>query len=227
MLFKESLWFKKILGHHAQSNDIVLNIGSSTRQFREQVQPHIHRNVFDPLRIRNIRVYHIDCKSDQGVDLVGDVTDRRFIQRLQRFHPTLAICSNLLEHLENRTLFCNELPAFLPSGGKLIVSVPYQYPYHPDPIDTLFRPTVEELAELFPSMKIIESTILDCGTLAEKQRYERQIHFFKWLIRKLKSLIRLFLPFYKWSEWHQRILGRNRTNPALKCLVTCVVFQKL
>ena len=34
-------------------------------------------------------------------------------------------------------------------GGLAIVSVPKAYPFHPDPIDTMYRPTLSELEALW------------------------------------------------------------------------------
>ena len=45
-----------------------------------------------------------------------------------------------------------------------MVTVPHKFPYHPDPIDTMFRPSPNELVGLFPNCHRLEGLILDCGT---------------------------------------------------------------
>jgi hypothetical protein len=44
------------------------------------------------------------------------------------------------------------------------VSVPYRFPYHPDPIDTLFRPHVTELIQLFPRSRVLCAEVVSAGT---------------------------------------------------------------
>lgn len=53
----------------------------------------------------------------------------------------------------------------IPQNGYLILSVPNAFPYHPDPIDTLFRPTVDELVALFPGTHCVAAEIVPCGRL--------------------------------------------------------------
>jgi hypothetical protein len=62
------------------------------------------------------------------------------VRRLCRLEPKALLCCNLLEHVldpERLALHCLEL---LPRGGLLFVTVPFSYPYHRDPIDTMYRP---------------------------------------------------------------------------------------
>lgn len=81
--------------------------------------------------------------------MVGDVTDTDFIQTLKQLNPSIIICSNLLEHLENRKIFCDALVKIMNPKTLLIISVPYLFPYHEDPIDTMYRPDIEELQKHF------------------------------------------------------------------------------
>src|SRR5205085_4736707 len=57
-------------------------------------------------------------------------------------------------HVTDRQIVCAAIWSLLPPGGFLILTVPYRFPYHEDPIDTMFRPSVEELAQLFPGTAI-------------------------------------------------------------------------
>src|SRR5262245_58429456 len=66
----EAKYIAEILGH--LPNDAVgpcLNVGSSTRHFREVEQPHVDRLVFAPLAQRGIEVTHADLKPAEGVDI--------------------------------------------------------------------------------------------------------------------------------------------------------------
>ncbi|OBQ33891.1 MAG: hypothetical protein AN485_17485, partial [Anabaena sp. MDT14b] len=54
-----------------------------------------------------------------------------------------------------------------PKSGYIFVTVPYKYPYHRDPIDTMFRPDIQELSSLFPDFKIVNGEILAGGYLVQ------------------------------------------------------------
>jgi hypothetical protein len=157
----------------------ILNIGSSTREFRERIQPHISKRLFAPLERDGLSVIHCDIKSDPGVDLVGDVLDERFQDELVKLAPSLVLCSNLLEHLSDRRPFVSALKRIVTSSRYLLVSVPNSYPYHGDPIDTLFRPTPEELAREFEPWRPVEigtvSSSSYWGDLVESGRPVRML----------------------------------------------------
>src|SRR6185312_10439847 len=76
----------------------LLNVGSSTLEFRTRTQPYIDRNIFAPLRERGGKVYHLDIKPDEGVDMVGDLVDPAFLDRVSRMEIRSAMISNLFEH---------------------------------------------------------------------------------------------------------------------------------
>lgn len=164
MLYVESIWYRETLAElPAEAMSPLLNIGSSTLHFRTQVQPFVDREIFAPLRERGCQVVHLDMKADAGVDLVGDLTEPAFQERLRREYACrLFICSNLLEHIASpgREQLCTVIEELLPSGGYLIVSVPYAYPYHKDPIDTMFRPDEATLSALFPSLRKVKGQIV-------------------------------------------------------------------
>jgi hypothetical protein len=172
----------------------LLNVGSSTLDFRTKVQPYIDRNIFDPLRRRCGKVYHLDIKESPGVDVAGDLLDPVFLESLSRMKVRSIMLSNLLEHVENRGELCETLLKILPVGGYLFVSGPHDYPYHADPIDTMFRPTVQEMAAHFPGTTIVDSAIIDSGNWRDWNSAERG--------RPLaRALARLLIPFHRPGKW--------------------------
>ena len=52
----------------------------------------------------------------------------------------------------------------------LIVTVPFSYPYHRDPIDTMYRPSPSELSQLFAGARMLDGTILGAGTVSNSDR---------------------------------------------------------
>lgn len=157
MLKEEAIWIANELGKlNLQEGMKVLNVGSSTYHFRAKEQPYIHNNIFQPLYDKKVNVIHLDIKKEEGVDLVGDLTDKDFVSKLKDEKIDVVICSNLLEHLSNRNFLVDALNEILPEKGVLIITVPYRFPFHKDPIDTMYRPSVSELEKLFPSMRLIK-----------------------------------------------------------------------
>jgi hypothetical protein len=127
----------------------LLNLGSSTRHFREVIKPHIERELFGPLREAGVKVVHCDLKEDDGVDVAGDILDPEVRGRLSETGFKCVLLSNLLEHVRDRgavTAACEEIVG---PGGFILATVPSSCPYHADPIDTYFRPSPVELASAF------------------------------------------------------------------------------
>jgi 2-polyprenyl-3-methyl-5-hydroxy-6-metoxy-1,4-benzoquinol methylase len=125
-------------------------------------------------------------------------------------------CSNLLEHVVERNAICRTLLSIIPSGGFLFISVPFSFPYHPDPIDTRFRPTVEELVALFPGTHLVHSAVV-VGETFLKLRSRNLITF-------ALTLTRCLMPFYKPVGW-----WRNRGYLPWffrRVSATCVVLRK-
>ena len=166
MLVREAKWFAqrfRELGDDALFP--MLNIGSHTEEFRTREQPWIDRYVFAPPRRRGLKVVHLDIRQAPGVDLVGDLTVPAFLEKIAAMKFRSAFCSNLLEHVPSREAICAAAVGAVEPGGYLIVSCPNNFPYHPDPIDTMFRPSVEELASLFPNTEIVRGELVPSGTL--------------------------------------------------------------
>lgn len=219
MLYEESVWFKNIIQHYVQPNSVVLNIGSSTKEFIEKDQPYIKQNLFDELSKKSCRVKNVDIKQAEGVDLVGDVTDSTFVDTLKQLNPAIIICSNLLEHLENRKSFCDALIKIMNKETMLIVSVPYSFPYHEDPIDTMYRPDLNELQNAFPSLKLVEGNIVDCGfyfALISKGMVigNQFLYFMKTLLRMFFALITLNKKKIEYLSWNFKRVS-----------ATCVVYK--
>lgn len=176
----------------------LLNVGSSTLDFRTRVQPYIEQNVFEPLRRRGGKVYHLDIKPDPGVDIVGDLLDPVFLKKVSQLQVRSIMLSNVLEHITNYREICQVLLKVVPVGGYLFVSGPHDYPFHADPIDTMFRPTIMEVASLFPDTQVVESAIIDSGNWRHWKAAERG--------RSLgRTLVRLLVPIYRPAKWWELV----------------------
>ncbi len=171
----------------------VLNIGSSTAEFREQKQSFIEENIFRPLARRGVPVVHTDIKAANGVDVVADIMNDDDLERLRSLGANTILCSNMLEHVPSASRMAERLATLVPPGGVLLVTVPNSYPYHPDPIDTLLRPDTTQLSGLFRQLKFLDGGIVEGPTVAQE--------FAKNPLLLPRRLARSLIPFPRFGIW--------------------------
>jgi hypothetical protein len=117
------------------SDSVVLNVGSSTRQFYCEQQPYIWNDVMKPLLARGNALINIDAKAQPGVHLVRDVADLQLTNIAD-----IVLCCNLLEHVVDPVKVLHGVyDALKKNTGHVVIESPVAYPYHADPIDTMFR----------------------------------------------------------------------------------------
>jgi len=218
MLKEEAIWISKIFEtQFTNENYPLLNIGSSTEEFREKTQAHIHEIVFKPLLEKSLKVIHTDIKQDNGVDEVGDLNDASFRESLKIIGIKSVLCSNLLEHLERPQEICHAILDLLNHNDLIIVTVPHYFPFHKDPIDTMLRPDLKALHSLFPGTGIVEAKIVE-----EKDCYKNALlNNHKYLVI---IILRVLFPFYKFKEWKyiiRDLINMNRTYSAC-----CLLLRK-
>jgi hypothetical protein len=195
----------------------MLNVGSSTRHFREVKQPWIERELFGPLTAAGCRVIHLDMKMADGVDLCGDLMDPRFSGRLASLGARSVFCSNVLEHVSDPGRLARRLTELVPERGYLVVSVPHEFPYHPDPIDTLFRPDLQTLRSLFPGTRLVAGEIVDCGTI-----WDTMGRSWAQLAARLAWVPLFFVRRGRWIGNLQKLRAlRSRAS------ATCAVLQRV
>jgi len=149
MLLEESLWIKSHLEQiPLQPGQICVDVASSTLKFRTIDQPYIQQNVFEPLRQRGLTILHLDRKEEEGVDLNLDINTTHFRNQFNLAKPHLVICTSLLEHIQSVDLVLSHLNWVTQMNGFLLLSVPSLFGFHPDPIDTMYRPTPKKLIPL-------------------------------------------------------------------------------
>lgn len=163
----ESIRLRRIL-LDLQGISPLLNLGSSTRHFRETIQPHIERELFGPLREAGTKVVHCDLKEEEGVDFAGDILDPDVIRRLKTGGFKCILLSNLLEHVRDRESVATACEEIVGPGGFILATVPSSYPYHADPIDTYYRPSPAELAETFRRSELLIGEEVEEPTYAEE-----------------------------------------------------------
>lgn len=166
MLKAEAAWLARALATlPTERLSPLLSLGSGAGQFRDSKQPWIEEQIYRPLERRGITVLHHEFVAAPGVQLAGDLQDEAFLEQLAALNAGSVMCCNVLEHLDRRAVLTSWLPRLIPSGGYAVLTVPHRFPYHADPIDTLFRPSVADLAKELPTLTLVSGEEVRCGTL--------------------------------------------------------------
>ena len=222
MLIEEAKWLGKQLCDLGNEYFPMINIGSSSIIYRTQIQPHIDEFIFKPLREQNKKVFHTDIKNEEGVDLVGDLTDEQYIMQLKSMGIKIILCSNVLEHVEYPQNLCLCLEKIIPSEGIIIVTVPHRYPYHRDPIDTKFRPSIEQLFELFSDSVLLKSELVTSSETHAKSLWKKFCHGnFLDIFNIVKRWI---LPLRGTDEWRKARTDMFHLFKPFQ--ITCIILKK-
>jgi SAM-dependent methyltransferase len=220
---KEAKYIREVLSPLAgELLSPCLNIGSQTHEFTLK-KPHIDQEVFAPLRGKNVRIYNIDLQDGEGVDLAGDVLDPAFQAQLKAMTPKLVICSNVLEHLTDPLEFASVCATLVDPGGFLLISVPYSYPYHRDPIDNMLRMGPDRLKEIFPHLDRKAATIIADATFLQELRAKyKGLQMLSFLMKQAISLPKLlFTDFDRFKGRFHRYLWLFRPYE-----ITVALFQR-
>ena len=196
----------------------LLNLGSSSAEVRETVQPWIEDELFCPLRERGIEVIHVDKRRSPGIDVQVDLTDAADVRRLADIGSKALLCCNLLEHVHEPRRLAQNCLKLLPTGGLVFVTVPFSYPHHRDPIDTMYRPNPAELAGLFTGARLVNGIILGAGV-----SYRDTVRQRPWIL--LRHVARFPVPFLSFEKWKRSMVRLYWL--AAEYRISCAVFEKL
>jgi hypothetical protein len=219
MFEAEARWLHAALDRLAPERlSPMLNLGSSSAVFREQTQPWTEQQLFRPLRARGIDVVHVDMRDAAGIDVRADLTDPADLPRLRVLGPQALLCCNLLEHVTLPDRLAHHCLEILPSGGLVFVTVPFSYPFHRDPIDTMYRPNPSELAALFAGTRMLDAAIIGAG-----MSYRDDVRRRPWIL--LRHVARFPAPFVSLEKWKRSMVKLRWL--AAEYRITCAVFEKL
>jgi hypothetical protein len=216
MLEPEARWIGDWLAQQPTSAiSPLLNLGSDTRRFRTDAQPWVDEHIFAPLRARGVLVVHCDVKEGRGVDLVADLRSPQGHARLAAISPRVVLCTNVLEHVVGPEDFARRYLSLLEPGGLAIVTTPFAYPFHRDPIDTMFRPSIDALVALHPGTALRASATVTAGSFAN-QALSRPSR----LVSELAALPRLILSGRGVRASRLRFLWKSYS-------ANCCVFERV
>lgn len=194
MLKEEAVWIgRQLRQFNPDALSPMCNLGSSTLHFRTAVQPYIDKELFAPAREAGLEVIHVDLKAASGVDIVGDYLDSALVAKLRKREFRSVMCCNLLEHVKDRQKLVDLVTSLVQPGGIIIVSVPNFFPYHEDPIDTLFRPDLDEVKDLFKDLTVVAAKVVRASRFRHDLGGDWRRAF--WLA------VRVCVPFYRPRRW--------------------------
>ena len=198
MLIEESIWIGEKLNNITVNNSFpILNVGSSSKEYRTIKQSHIQKNIFNLIPNEDKNVIHLDMKSVEGVDLVGDLYDAEFLEKIKKIKVKCILFNNVLMYIDDdqRRKLSEILYDILEKDGYLIVTNSFVFPPAPDPVESYYRPNPLSLFnDLYKKFELIEA-----------KEVKTNYNFYRQLKDKPRlipiKLARIFLPFYKFNDW--------------------------
>jgi SAM-dependent methyltransferase len=199
MRIEEARWlearYRELLDAACEA-PVALNLGCGTRKSREVSKPYIQSMTIAPLTALGYRVVHSDLMQADGVELQGDIFDPAFQLRLATLQPRIVLFCNVLEHLPVKLR--DQVPEIfnriLAPGGRAFITVPHSYPYHADPLDTMYRPSPKEVARSFSSFELEAAEVIDSQSYGDE-------FFAASPGRRIRKVLRLLFPFVRPKRW--------------------------
>lgn len=201
--------------NHNKKFDTVVNLGSGNIKHLELTKPWVNHNIFSMLKDKKAKIIHVDSSKHPGVDIIRDL---RLPNALDFTHalkkPTLFILANVLEHIpsKSRQTLLNNIYAHMKINDGLLITVPYDYPYHADPIDSMYRPNPEELKKLIPIIWH-DGLVITAGSYRDE--FLNRNYF-----ERLRKLLKPFWPFQSIKKY----LGNHRLLYLFKPYKITIVF---
>ncbi len=194
MRYEESCAIKSILSDYQLRTGHpfahVINLGSGDVDKLKNDKPWVFENVFLPLKMSGSNIIHSDFKNFGGVTHVCDLRLPDALSFTKEMHgPKLFILANVLEHVPSsaRNNILNKIFSAMEKGDGLLVTVPNQYPYHPDPIDTMYRPSPQDLYQLI-KLNWIEGKVITAGSYREEFLNMK-------CLKKIRKVLKIIFPF--------------------------------
>ncbi len=198
MLESEAKWLHPRLARYLSPDTApVLNLGSSTLEFRTKTQPYITEQVITPIEeITHSTVMHSDAKMGSGIDMPGDMYDPTFQAEIKARQFKTVICTNLLQQVVDAKKAIEIIASLPAQGGLVFVTAPHVFPYFADPVENMFRPTPKELASYFAKHGF---SVLEQELVVDEGSYAGYLMQYPWQAVKQISQFRNFFKKFQIS----------------------------
>ena len=131
---------KKIIKRKIKRKGVVLDVGSKDSPYKKLI-PHKEYS-------------RMDISDKHNPDIVGDILDKKTIQKYKSYFDTI-VFTEVLEHIQEPQMAVNNINYILKEGGHCILSTRFIQPIHPGPKD-YFRFTEDSLRYLFRDYRDVE-----------------------------------------------------------------------
>lgn len=198
MRLEESEEIAKILSNYKNYFKVCLNLGSGDIVHLTNSKPWVDKNVFAALSMEGVKIIHVDAFNFPGVNLVKDLSLPDALDFVTTTDaPRLFILGNVLEHIpaNAREGLINKIHSAMSIGDALLITVPYDYPFHADPIDTMYRPSPQELTLLAPLIWK-EQLIVISGSYKEE-------FLSMGILKRVRKILKPLWIFQKLSKWKE------------------------
>jgi len=180
--------------------DTCINLGSGDILHQRVKKPWVEDFVFNPLRSRGVGVVHTDLIMRDGVDLKIDLSSDQDLQELKKIgNSRVFLLCNVLEHVpeEFRQTIISSIISIMNRFDHLIITVPFRYPFHADPIDTGYRPSASELSTTIGLSTTFAETI-PAGNFREELLDMSPV-------KRLRKLLKPLYPFQKPCKYRENL----------------------
>ena len=218
MRLEESIFINNVLKkYYTQHKHLkyIINLGSGNVEQLKKTKPWVSKNVFDLFKKQKAKILHVDAENFPGVDIVQDLGQPNSLVFCDSLKGSkLFILANVLEHIPKKAHaeFLMKIYSKMKSNDGLIITVPYDYPYHADPIDTMYRPSPNELKKLLP-LTWLETEIVSAGSFKEEFSHMN-------ILKKIRKLLKPLWIFQKPTKW----LENHRLFYLFKTYKITIVF---
>ena len=182
------------------SLDTCINLGSGAISQQRLKKPWIEQFIFAPLQSRRIDVIHTDLVIHSGVDLKVDLSSEEDLQKLRKIgHSRVFLLCNVLEHVPAalRVMMIDSIISIMNQFDHLIITVPFRYPYHADPIDTGYRPSATELSSTI-GLGVTYAQTIPAGNFREELMMMTPA-------KRLRKILKPLYPFQKLNKYRENL----------------------
>lgn len=191
--------------------DVCINLGAGNIVAQRSRKPWIDQQIFEPLARRGAKVIHTDSKMFPGITRIIDLSIAKSIEQISTFtgRKCILLC-NVLEHVpkDHHGSMLTTISKSMNKGDSLIISVPFDYPYHADPIDNLYRPSSKEL-ELLLDLEWKASNEIEAGSFASDLAQMS-------MPKAFRKLIKPIWPFQRIRKFRENISRLRFLNRSYK-----------
>lgn len=198
MRYQEAVIVGQLL--NSLTPEYCINLGSGDPIHQRLKKPWIDKLIFGPLQSRGVRIIHTDLVERDGVDLKIDLSSEKDLHKLRKIGSSrVFLLCNVLEHVpeEFRVVMINSIVSIMNRFDHLIITVPFCYPYHADPIDTGYRPTAAELSSTI-GLNVTFAQTISAGNFREELLGMTPA-------KRLRKLLKPLYPFQKPSKYRENL----------------------